>query len=236
MNRKGMRAQHPCWRTAAFLLVLATAACSSTGSITTDAPSQPTTGSASELETLYWARQDSARTLFTEADVHFMTGMIGHHAQALVMSALAPTNGANAEVQTLAARIINAQQDEIATMQQWLRDRGQPVPEVHITGTTLMVHGAGDHDVMHMPGMLTPEQIQELDEARGTTFDRLFLTYMIQHHGGAVTMVDDLFNTDGAAQDEAAFKLASDIHVDQITEIARMERMLSMLPGANRDP
>ena len=227
-----MSLQPLCRTAAVLLLVLTTAACSSTGGIGTETPSP--TGSAAELETLYWARVDSARTLFTDADVHFMTGMIGHHAQALVMSALAPTNGANASVQTLAARIINAQKDEIATMQQWLRDRGQPVPEVHIEGTHLMVHGGGDH-AMHMPGMLTPEQIQELAAAQGAAFDRLFLTYMIEHHAGAVTMVDDLFGTDGAAQDEAAFKLASDIHVDQLTEIARMERMLSQLPDASRD-
>jgi uncharacterized protein (DUF305 family) len=230
-----MRPQHPCWTTAAVLVVLATAACSGPAGLATENPSRPSTGATSELETLYWARQDSARRLFTKADVDFMTGMIGHHAQALVMSRLAPTHGASEAVQTLCARIINAQQDEIATMQQWLRDRGQPVPEIHITGTTLMVHGAGDH-AMHMPGMLTPEQLKELDEARGPAFDRLFHTYMIQHHRGAVTMVDDLFGTDGAAQDEAAFKLASDINVDQLTEIARMERMLGMLPGASRDP
>ena len=230
-----MRTQHPCWIAAALLLVFATAACSGLDNVATEDSAQTTTGTEAELEALYWARQDSARTLFTKADVDFMTGMIGHHAQALVMSALAPTNGASAEVQTLAARIINAQKDEIATMQQWLRDRGQPVPEVHITGTTLMVHGGGDH-AMHMPGMLSPAQMKELEEARGVAFDRLFLTYMIMHHGGAVTMVDDLFSTDGAGQDEAAFKLASDINVDQITEIARMERMLSALPGADRDP
>ena len=230
-----MNTQHTGWRIVALLIVLTTAACSSTGRIGSERASQPATDSADELEALYWARLDSARTLFTKADVDFMTGMIGHHAQALVMSALAPTNGANPRVQTLAARIINAQKDEIATMQQWLRDRGQPVPEVHITGTTLMVHGAGDH-AMHMPGMLSPEQMKELEQARGSEFDRLFLTYMIQHHGGAITMVDELFSTDGAGQDEAAFKLASDINVDQITEIARMERMLSQLSGADQDP
>ena len=230
-----MKALYTCCAVAAVLLVvLTTAACSSTGTVGTEPSPQTDTGSAA-LETLYWARQDSARMRFTEADVAFMTGMIGHHAQALVMSALAPTNGANAEVQTLAARIINAQKDEIATMQQWLRDRGQPVPEVHISGTNLMVHGAGDH-ARHMPGMLTPEQIQALDAARGTTFDRLFLTYMIQHHDGAVVMVDTLFGTDGAAQDEAAFKLASDIQVDQRTEIARMELMLEALPDPGQDP
>ncbi len=134
-------------------------------------------------------------------------------------------------MQTLAARIINAQKDEIASMQRWLRDRGQPVPELQITGTTLRVDGA---QAMQMPGMLTPDQIQELDEARGPEFDRLFLTYMIQHHQGAVTMVLDLFATDGAAQDEAAFKLASDIHVDQATEIARMKLMLESLSAPDR--
>jgi len=167
---------------------------------------------------------DSARMGFTAADVHFMTGMIGHHGQALVMAALAPTHGASPTVQRLCARIINAQKDEIATMQQWLRDREQTVPEVHITGTLMTVDGP--EYVMHMPGMLTPEQIRELDEVRDRDFDRLFLTYMIQHHRGAVTMVHELFGTDGAALDDVVFKLASDIQVDQTTEIARMELML----------
>jgi uncharacterized protein (DUF305 family) len=148
------------------------------------------------------------------------------------MAGLAPTHGASPAVQTLCARIINAQKDEIATMQQWLRDRGRPAPEVSITGTTLVVHGP-DY-AMHMPGMLTPEQIQELDDAGGSDFDRLFLTYMIQHHQGAVTMVHSLFGTDGAAQDGVVFKLASDIQVDQITEIARMELMLEALPTPGR--
>jgi uncharacterized protein (DUF305 family) len=198
-----------------------------------EAGTRPGTGSTAELEALYQARTDSARMHFTPADVRFMTGMIGHHAQALVMAALAPTHGASPELQTLAARIINAQNDEIATMQGWLHDRGQPVPEVEIVGTTLTVRGA-EH-ATHMPGMLTAEQMRELDEARGAEFDRVFLTYMIQHHQGAVTMVHDLFGTDGAAQDEAAFKLASDIQVDQLTEIARMELMLGERSGEQPD-
>ncbi len=184
------------------------------------------------LESLYWARLDSARGSFTQADVDFMTGMIGHHAQALIMSRLAPENGAGSAVQTLAARIINAQNDEIASMQQWLRDRDQPVPEVHIDGLNLMIHGGGDHamhDHTNMPGMLSPEQLRELSEARGRAFDRLYLKYMIQHHSGAVTMVDELFSQDGAAIDEASFKLASDINVDQLTEIERMKLMLEAL-------
>jgi uncharacterized protein (DUF305 family) len=172
---------------------------------------------------------------FTEADVRFMTGMIAHHGQALVMAGLAPTHGASPPLQILSARIINGQQDEIATMQRWLRDRGQPVPEIDIEGTTLLLHGVGDH-AMHMPGMLAPAQMQDLDQATGPDFDRRFLTYMIQHHRGAVTMVHDLFSTDGAAQDGAVFKLASDIQVDQTTEIARMELMLNALPDGGGDP
>ncbi len=205
---------------------LAALACGTTQPVTDTAP-RPRDNTA-ELEALYQARIESARTRFTEADVHFMTGMIGHHAQALVMAGLAPTHGANHEIQTLSARIINAQKDEIAWMQQWLGDRDQVVPEVVINGTTLTVHGA-DH-ATQMPGMLTQSQLDELDAARNGNFDRLFLTYMIQHHQGAVSMVHTLFATDGAGQDEAAFKLASDIQVDQITEVARMELMLEALP------
>ncbi len=207
-----------------------------TGSLHAQALPSDTSKTTTDLEALFWARQDSARTSFTDADVAFMAGMIGHHAQALVMSRLAPTNGANTQVQTLAARIINAQTDEIVIMQRWLRQRGQPVPEVHIEGLNLMIHGGGEHDHLHMPGMLTDQQLHELDEAQGAAFDRLFLTYMIQHHSGAVTMVDDLFATDGAALDQAAFKLASDINVDQITEIARMELMLTQLPEPEPGP
>ncbi len=182
----------------------------------------PGPASIAELEALYRARSDSALSRFTEADVRFMTGMISHHAQALVMAGLAPSHDAGRSVGILTARTINAQRDEITVMQQWLRDRGQPVPEVSTGDSTVRVPDGG----MFMPGMLTPQQMRELDAARGPDFDRLFLTYMIQHHGGAVTMVHDLFATDGAALDEVVFKIASDIQADQTTEIARMERML----------
>ena len=212
-----------CPTTAALFAGLVAAACGGAAGVRSDAAPAPAPSTA-KLEAIYWARMDSARMGFTAADVHFMTGMIGHHGQALVMAALAPTHGASPTVQRLCARIINAQKDEIATMQQWLRDRGQTVPEVHITGTSMTVDGP--EYAMHMPGMLTPEQIRELDEVRDRDFDRLFLTYMIQHHRGAVTMVHELFGTDGAALDDVVFKLASDIQVDQTTEIARMELML----------
>lgn len=188
------------------------------------APEPSSSPSPAELEAIYWARIDSARTRFTHEDVRFVTGMIQHHAQALVMASLAASNDARQQIRVLAARIINAQEDEIALMQQWLRDRGQPVPELHRAGTDIMVHGA-DHSAL-MPGMLSSAQLEELDRARGAEFDRLFLFYMIQHHRGAVTMVRELVRTDGAAQDPALFKLASDIQADQTAEIARMERLL----------
>ncbi len=187
--------------------------------------------STAELEAIYRARTDSARTRFTEADVHFMTGMIVHHGQALVMSALARDRAASPQLRTLAARIANSQRDEIATMQGWLRERGLSVPEVEIEGSEMRVRGLEDDHPRHMPGMLTPEQLRELEAAQGSAFDRLFLRYMIQHHQGAVDMVRTLFATDGAAQNEPTFRLASDIQVDQLTEIARMEGMLERLPA-----
>jgi uncharacterized protein (DUF305 family) len=174
------------------------------------------------LERIYQARADSVLKVVNDADANFMSGMIHHHAQALVMSALAPTHSSNAAIKTLTARIINAQKDEISVMQRWLRERGRPFPEVDTNG---MVSMSEDHS-MHMPGMLSPQQIDSLTLAHDEEYDRLFLQYMIQHHNGAVSMVHDLFATDGAAQDDFVFKLASDIQVDQITEVARMQKML----------
>jgi uncharacterized protein (DUF305 family) len=160
--------------------------------------------------------------------------MIGHHAQAIVMAGWVPTHGANPSVRTLAERIVNAQQDEIATMQQWLRDREQPVPEARATGMKMTMNGV-EHEML-MPGMLTEDQMQKLDAARGPEFDRLFLTFMIQHHRGAVSMVKDLFGSYGAAQDETVFKFANDVNVDQSTEIARMETMLAALTPERHTP
>jgi len=225
-----MRPSCPRRLTAVFLVVPVVAACAAAGGIR-PAPEagRPAGESAADLEALYRARMDSAAMNVSKADVDFMTGMIFHHAQALVMSAWAPGHGAGPSVRTLTSRIINAQKDEIATMQRWLRDRGQPVPEVAASGHMVLSPGA---DGMRMPGMLTPKQMSELEAAGGTDFDRLFLTYMIQHHQGAVTMVRDLFGTDGAAQDDLVFKIASDIQVDQITEISRMRRMLDALQAS----
>ena len=214
------------------MAVLAVAGCSGAAGNSGETAPEPTAEDAA-FEALYQARQDSAMMLVDPADVHFMSGMIGHHGQALVMSALAPTNGAGPSIQILTSRIINSQKDEIAVMQQWLRDRGQTVPEIEITGTMMMVHGP--EYVMSMPGMLTQAQLEELAAARGSDFDRLFLTYMIQHHQGAVTMVYELFDTDGAGLDNLVFKVASDIQADQTTEIARMELMLEEMATPGRD-
>jgi uncharacterized protein (DUF305 family) len=173
------------------------------------------------------ARADSARYPYTAADVQFMSHMISHHAQAIVMANWAPTHDASPQVRTLAERIIAAQKDEIGTMQRWLAERRQPVPEPDPAGMKMTMNGA-DH-VMLMPGMLTEEQMKQLDQARGKEFDELFLTFMIQHHRGATAMVRDLFGTYGAAQDETVFKFANDVNVDQNTEIARMQKMLASL-------
>ena len=171
------------------------------------------------------ARTDSLRYPYTRADVEFMQGMIGHHAQAVIMTQWAPTHDADPAVQRLAERILNAQQDEIATMQRWLGDRLQRVPEAKPMAHDMAHTDGMEHGAM-MPGMLTDAQMKALDAARGPAFDHLFLTYMIQHHRGATSMVSTLFATPGAGEDATVFKFASDVNVDQTTEIARMQRML----------
>jgi uncharacterized protein (DUF305 family) len=218
-------------RGAIALLLAATlsAACGSSRRDSAAAPTPKPPPDAAELTAIAKARADSNRMVSTDADAKFMTGMIGHHAQAIVMAGWAPSHGASPSIQTLCARIINAQRDEIATMQRWLADRGRPVPEA--TGGPMKMTMNGMEHEMLMPGMLTEDQMHQLDQARGPEFDRLFLTFMIQHHKGAVSMVQDLFGSYGAAQDETVFKFANDVSVDQTTEIARMEKMLAALPS-----
>ena len=210
---------------APLLVLFAVAACAS-GSRAEHQKSAPVTTAA---DTPARVTDTSANTqhTYTAADINFMDGMISHHAQALVMAGWAASHGASPSVLTLTARITNAQQDEIAGMQKWLRDRHQPVPEANPHGMMMKMNGM-EHEML-MPGMLTESQLKQLDEARGKEFDRLFLTFMIQHHRGAVTMVKDLFDTYGAAQDITVFKLASDISADQTTEIERMQKMLAAM-------
>jgi uncharacterized protein (DUF305 family) len=164
------------------------------------------------------------RLPYTDADVEFMSGMIPHHAQAVIMGGWAPSHGARKDVAILCERIVVAQRDEIALMQTWLRDRGQAVPDATSTRHKMKMNGM-EHDML-MPGMLTDEEMAELDRARGPEFDRLFLIGMIKHHQGAIDMVDTLFKAYGAAQDETVFKFANDVQADQSVEIDRMHKML----------
>jgi uncharacterized protein (DUF305 family) len=155
-----------------------------------------------------------------------MQGMIHHHAQAVVMANWAPSRGARPDVRTLAGRIDVAQRDEIALMQGWLRERRESVPDLTHVIAGHQTQGASPADTL-MPGMLTPEQMKQLEVATGPEFDRLFLTFMIQHHQGALTMVEQLWASPGAGQDVLIFRFASDVEADQTTEIERMRGMLT---------
>jgi uncharacterized protein (DUF305 family) len=150
--------------------------------------------------------------------------MIGHHAQALVMAAWAPSHGASPALQALAERIAVSQTDEIKFMQGWLLKRHQPVPPTDPRGYTMP---GMDHPML-MPGMLTPAQMAELDAARGAQFERLFLTDMIMHHRGAIEMVHQL-TAAGQEEDDALVMYATNVEADQSAEIGRMQRMLSAM-------
>ena len=217
-------------RSAVLLVAAALAGCATTPAPATPAPrSAPsgTTPAAAATATPTAAPAATGRPI-TAADIHFMTGMIGHHAQAVMIAGWAASHGASSSIQTLAGRIIVSQNDEIRFMQNWLRDQGQPVPAVDTAHAHMAMPGM-DHGEM-MPGMLTAEQLAQLDAARGKEFDRLFLTFMMQHHRGAITMVNQLIESPGAAQDDLVFKFISDVNADQTTEIDRMATMLLTLP------
>lgn len=155
-------------------------------------------------------------------DVRFMQGMILHHAQAVEMTALIASHTENKNLQTLGARISSSQQDEIKFMKRWLAVRREVVPTVTMPGMNM----PSDMTSPLMPGMLTPDQMRALTNAKGSNFDRLFLKGMIQHHNGALTMVKDLFATPGAGQDAELFDFATDADNTQRAEIKIMEGML----------
>ena len=157
------------------------------------------------------------------ADVAFMQGMIKHHAQAIEMTALIASHTENRDLRLLGARIGSSQKDEIKFMKRWLAARGEAV-SLEMPG----MHGTDmSHESMHlMPGMLTPAQMDALRKASGVDFDRLFLAGMIQHHNGALTMVEDLFDTAGAGQDAELFNFATDADNSQRAEIRIMESMI----------
>lgn len=156
---------------------------------------------------------------YTEADIRFMRGMIHHHAQALQMTALVTERTTSEGFRRMALRMEISQTDEIAMMVSWLRQRGEDVPHVGAHG---VVHGGS----MMMPGMLSAEQMEQLRGARGDEFERLFLELMIQHHQGAITMVHELFDTPGAAQESTINFFANEVDADQTIEIQRMRQML----------
>ena len=158
----------------------------------------------------------------SEADIDFMQGMIMHHQQAVEMTDLIPSHTQDKDVRAIGARIGRSQADEIRFMKQWLVARGE--------STSMSMPGMPDMDKngkpMLMPGMLTPAQMEALRQARGAEFDRLFLTGMIQHHGGALVMVKDLFDSPGAGQEAVIFDFVTDVDSGQRAEIRIMESML----------
>ncbi len=164
------------------------------------------------------AAADLSKVGYTPADVRFMQGMIGHHAQALEMTGIVRSRSESDAIRTLALRIEVSQADEIKMMQDWLTARGQPLPDRHAH------HAAG---ATLMPGMLTPAEMSGLASARGAELDRLFLQLMIKHHEGALVMVKDLLATPGAGQEADVFAFASDVDADQRMEIDRMRAVLA---------
>ena len=177
--------------------------------------------------------QDAPR--YTAADVRFMQGMIGHHSQALSMTALIPARTSSQDIRSLGQRIEVSQKDEIAMMRQWLKDRHQQVPasdaqheHQSATGHSMNMPGMAMSDTL-MPGMLTAEQLAELARTKGDEFDRLFLKDMIRHHEGALVMVASLLGTTGSGQEAEVFRFASEVDSDQRAEIARMTALLDAL-------
>ena len=209
-------------RRLAIVLFAAVAAACGAATTTTSKPQivQPGAPGQDSRVVTADAAADQSRVQATPADVTFMQGMIHHHAQAIDMTTLLFANSGSDEMKLLARRIEISQNDEIKFMRHWLEVRGAEAPGEHahhMPGAPLM------------PGMLTPPEMDRLAAAKGPEFDRLFLEGMIKHHGGALTMVRELFATKGAAQEAEIFGFASDVDADQRMEIARMSAMLKEL-------
>jgi uncharacterized protein (DUF305 family) len=205
-----------CRGTAALLFVVLTAACRTGGTDAKPVIVQP--GAPGQATRVIRADKaaDLSQVQHTAADIRFMQGMIGHHAQALEMTALIPSRTTREDMKLLGLRISLSQEDEIKMMRQWLQARGAPLPSEHAH------HTPGGM----MPGMLTPEEMARLAAAKGPEFDRLFLEGMIKHHEGALTMVKELFANEGAGQESDIFAFATDVEADQQMEIDRMIAML----------
>ena len=163
-----------------------------------------------------------------DADVEFMSGMIPHHAQAVLIAGWAESHGARRDVLVFCQRIVVGQRDEIGLMQRWLAERGLDVPAADAT-THKMKMGDMIHEMI-MPGMLNAEQLAELDKSRGSDFDRLLLKAMIGHHLGAIEMVNKLQASAGSGNDDIVYRFSSDVYDDQSTEVERMTKMLATIP------
>lgn len=200
----------------AALFIGAGAACRTANTDSTPVIVQP--GAPGQATRVIGAAQasDLSRVQHTAADIKFMQGMIGHHAQAIEMTALIPSRTAREDMKMLGLRISLSQEDEIKMMRHYLEARGASLPSEHAH------HMPGGM----MPGMLTPEEMTRLAAAKGPEFDKLFLDGMIKHHEGALTMVKELFSTAGAGQESDIFAFATDVEADQQMEIDRMVDML----------
>ena len=163
-----------------------------------------------------------------DADVEFMSGMIPHHAQAVLIAGWAESHGARRDVLVFCQRIVVGQRDEIGLMQRWLAERGLDVPAADAT-THKMKMGDMVHEMI-MPGMLNAEQLAELDKSRGSDFDRLLLKAMIGHHLGAIEMVNKLQASAGSGNDDIVYRFSSDVYADQSTEVERMTKILAAIP------
>ena len=216
--------------TALLLSLAVLAGCKTAGTGSGQAPIvQPGAPGQSSQSVASSQASDLSKVQATQADIRFMQGMIHHHAQALDMVALLEKNTSSDDMRKLGNRIKISQRDEIGMMQRWLRARGQDAPDPHAMHMPGMVMPGMDHDVVMMPGMLTQDEMAHLAALRGVDFDRAFLTGMIKHHGGALTMVKELFATPGAGQESIIFAFASDVEADQQMEIDRMNGMLAAL-------
>jgi uncharacterized protein (DUF305 family) len=217
-------------RLAALLCLAAAGTACRTGSGAAAPPAIVQPGAPGEASKVVGAEQarDLSKVGATPADVTFMQGMIHHHAQAIDMTELLKTRTNSDDMKKLGLRIQVSQTDEIRMMQRWLQAHGEDAPDPHAMHMPGMIMPGMDHGPM-MAGMLTPAEMEHLASLKGTAFDKFFLEGMIKHHGGAITMVKELFASPGAAQDSNIYAFASDVVADQQMEIDRMSGMLATL-------
>ncbi len=219
---------------ALLLATIAVTGCSATARPSVQGGVRPATAGGAPRTSAAQARADGGGNGYSKADVEFMSGMIPHHAQAVLIAGWAASHGARTDVRILCERIVVGQRDEIALMQYWLRERGEEVPDAKATHHKMKMNGMVMD--MLMPGMLNDDQLAALDKARGSDFDRLFLEAMIGHHAGAITMVEALLASPGAANDDMVYRFSSDVFADQTTEIERMTKMLATVPASGHGP